>query len=151
MKRVPIVIVLLLGFLCPHLSGCHDNDLEPGAIRSCGSSIFPDNSLEVWVAAGLHGVRARSEEKRFEPVIEGVEVRVNGKKTDLMTKTSRFYGKMGWVQTASFTVPPESRTVEAVLQIRHMGKRFQMTVPFEPVADPLSKWRPGKVVVVPKE
>ena len=122
MKRVPIVIVLLLGFLCPHLSGCHDNDLEPGAIRSCGGNIFPDNSLEVWVAAGLHGVRARSEEKRFEPVIEGVEVRVNGKKTDLTTKTSRCY-----------------------------GKRFQMTVPFEPVADPLSKWRPGKVVVVPKE
>ena len=151
MKRVPVVMALVSGLVCPYLSGCRNNDPEPGSIRSCGSSSFAGNSLEVWVAAGLHSVRDRSKEERFEPVIEGIEVRVNGEKADLATKTSRFYGKMGWIQTVKFIVPPGSKTVDAVLQIRHMGKRFQMTVPFKSAADPNIEWHAGQAVVVPKK
>lgn len=140
-SRLPIKLGCLLACILAIVTGsCSSPGPAPGTPPvHAGSTLFKDDNLAVAVRPP-GGLPTTAETKKYEPHIKEVSILLDGQPADLEVTISSFGGKGGWGQAACFTVPPETRSVTAILKIEFIGQMFRMTVPFQRSNEYGVKW-----------
>ena len=124
MKRLCAMFVL-----AGALAGCpqSDNYNGPGGSRlepaAAGSTQFGTDDLVV-------AIEAHALDEKYEPQITGTEFIVDNLPSALASKVERWHGTAGYGQRVKFTVPLGANSVKAIVYVQHLGRIYQVTVPF---------------------
>lgn len=124
MKKL-CALFLLAGALagCPQetYEGPDSTRLEPVA---AGSTQFATDDLAV-------AIEAHAMDEKYEPQITGTDFVIDNLPAALASKVERWHGTAGYGQRVKFTAPLGAGSLKAIVYVQHLGRIYQVTVPFK--------------------